>query len=93
MRIGLLRKQQPFAEFDPITQRWRVWYIYNNDVTSGTYYDLYNDGTCDRVTVADRDVVNISRVADPKVDTSPVELDERIEEMARRATYDDIYCL
>ena len=72
MRIGLLRHQQPFAEFDPVNNRWRVWYIYNNDVTSGTYYDFYNDGTCDRVTVADRDVVSISRVANAKIATAVV---------------------
>lgn len=62
MRIGLLRHQQPFAEYDQRTKCWRVWYIFNNDVTSGTYYELSSDGSCDRVTVLDRDILHIDRV-------------------------------
>ena len=65
MRIGLLRKQQPFAEFDQRTQRWRVWYIYNNDVTSGTYYELSPNGICDRVTTSNGNIVSVDRVDTP----------------------------
>lgn len=63
MRIGLLRRQQPFAEF--VNGRWRIYYIYNNDVTSGTYYELASDGTCDRVTVADGSIIRIDRISNP----------------------------
>lgn len=62
MRIGLgYNQQQPFTEF--VNGSWRVWVIYNPDVTSGTYLELYPDGTCDRVVVKDRDVHSIERIS------------------------------
>ncbi len=83
MRIGLLRKQQPFAEYDPRTSMWRIWYIFNNDVTSGTYYELQADGTCDRVTVLNRDIVSIDRVCNPST--------EPVEELARQHEWQGNY--
>lgn len=61
MRIGLFHRQQPFAEY--VNGKWRVYYIFNNDVTGGTYFELASDGTCDRVTFRDGDVVSVQRVA------------------------------
>jgi hypothetical protein len=81
MRIGLLRDQQPFAEF--VNNRWRVWYIYNTDVTKGTYYELSYDGICDRVTVCNGDVVRIDRVASPP--TGPVYEEQASEFQWQRA--------
>jgi len=84
MRIGLLRHQQPFAEY--VNNNWRVWYIFNNDVSSGTYFDLRNDGICDRVTIQDHEVTHIDRVSTPlyvggTTTTPPVEnYDERERE-------------
>lgn len=80
MRIGLLRHQQPFTEF--VNGTWRIWYIYNNDVTSGSYYQLFSDGTCDRVSVVDGDIVAIDRVATGSVDR----LKEQEEEHRWRCT-------
>ncbi len=59
-RIGLLHRQQPFAEFKQ--GRWRVWVIFNNTVTSGTYYELGANGVCDRVTVKDGEIHEATRI-------------------------------
>jgi len=62
-RIGIFsvhQRQQPFAVFgDHI---WRIWISYNNDVTSGTYLELYPDGQVDRVTVNNNDIMEVVRI-------------------------------
>ena len=81
MRIGLLRKQQLFAEF--VNSRWRIWYIYINDITSGTYYELYEHGQCDRVTTLDGDVVSIDRICDGQ----PIDTDVVAEQQAHELEF------
>lgn len=76
MRIGLFNRQQPFAEYDVQSHKWRIWYIFNNNVTSGTYYELASDGTCDRVTVLSGDLVDCVRICDG----SPVDVEEQARE-------------
>ena len=61
MRIGIgIWNQQPFIVRH--TTCWRLWVSFNNDVTSGTYYAMHDDGTMDIVTVVDHDPVEIRRV-------------------------------
>lgn len=60
IRIGLGYKQQPFAVYqDGI---WRIYTHYNPDVSSGTYFALYNNGLCDQITFVDNETINIDRV-------------------------------
>lgn len=80
MRIGLLHRQQPFAEF--VNNSWRVWYIFNKDITSGTYFELRPDGVCDRVTVNDGEIVKCIRVTGPVVSS---DYDEELVMVAQEA--------
>jgi hypothetical protein len=62
MRIGIgIYKQQPFLENKD--HEWRIWVIYNKDVTSGTYLLLRQNSQVDRVTVQDQEIVDIVRIS------------------------------
>jgi len=61
--LGTNHKKQPFAEFvrDGSSHRasWRIWLSFNNDITSGTYLELNQDGSCDRITVNNGQIIDI----------------------------------
>lgn len=58
--------QAPFLEYDPRTGRWRVWVIFNDDATAGTYIDLYPTGQSERLTTfPNGDVFKITRLTGP----------------------------
>lgn len=60
-RVGVgIWRQQPFIV--RLDDSWRLWVSFNNDVTSGTYYDLYDNGILDIVTVEDNQVMEARRV-------------------------------
>lgn len=60
-RVGVgIWRQQPFIVRHTVS--WRLWVSFNNDVTSGTYWEMFDDGTLNIVTVVDHDPVEIRRV-------------------------------
>lgn len=61
-RIGLgVYRQQPFTEWHE--DHWRIWVIYNNAVTAGTYFRLELDGRCFRVIENENMIEDILHVA------------------------------
>ena len=65
--IGLgTSSQMPFLEWHEATGRWRVWLMYENNLNSGTFMDLYSTGAVDRVTIKDLEIADIRRVRDTK---------------------------
>lgn len=65
MITGPEATQAPFAEYDELTCRWRVWQSFNSDVSAGTYLDFYPSGQVDRVTVNPDDSFDIVIISGP----------------------------
>jgi hypothetical protein len=50
-RIRLnLGRQQPFI--DRVLGGWRFWIIYNSDVSAGTYYEIWDNGEINLVSIS-----------------------------------------
>lgn len=49
MRINLFNRQPPFLDFHG--DHYRIWTIYNKDVTSGSYYAIWPNGEVNLITV------------------------------------------
>ena len=65
MITGPDNHQAPFAEFDHRMGRWRIWQSFNADVSAGTYLDLYEDGSVERVTQQPDGSVDIVIISGP----------------------------
>lgn len=44
-------RQAPFAEFDVVLQRWKIWIHFNNAATAGTYIVLEPNGAAEQFTI------------------------------------------
>lgn len=67
MITGPNMSQAPFAEYDDLTHRWRIWQAFSSDVKSGTYLDMYDTGLVERVTLLNGVVQNITRISNPRL--------------------------
>jgi len=68
LRVGLIDRQQPFLEWNPIDQCWRIWTHYNKDVSEGTYFNCYGNGVLDRVTSTPHEKITV-RYGDESAET------------------------
>jgi hypothetical protein len=65
-RVGLIAsRQHPFIEWSAADNRWRIWMMFNTDLSGGTYFDLYPNGQIDRVTILENDVIDIVNYLQP----------------------------